>query len=240
MRPPTSASLLSRRIRTPALLSAALPIRALPAHRQLAPAHPAGQPAGHLERPGPAALEQQLHHQHQHADELLARRKPPTWRNAARPSSIFSRSLSVNGAKVAETNYGCRGWCSHHNTDLWAQAAPVGNFGGGSPSWANFALSGPWLCTHLWEHYAFGGDLEFLRETAYPIMKGAAEFCLDWLIEDGEGHLVTCPSVSCENVFVTEDGVKARDQHGDHLRYGHHRAAFRELHRRRRSAGRGR
>ncbi|RPJ50378.1 MAG: glycoside hydrolase family 95 protein [Chloroflexi bacterium] len=121
----------------------------------------------------------------------------------------FLKSLSLNGAKVAEINYGCRGWVSHHNTDLWAQAAPVGNFGGGSPSWASFALSGPWLCTHLWEHYAFGGDLEFLRETAYPIMKGAAEFCLDWLIEDGEGYLVTCPSVSCENVFISDNGVKA-------------------------------
>jgi alpha-L-fucosidase 2 len=122
----------------------------------------------------------------------------------------FLKSLSVNGAKVAETNYGCRGWCSHHNTDIWAQVAPVGNFGGGAPNWANFALSGPWLCTHLWEHFAFGGDLDFLRETAYPIMKGAAEFCLDWLIEDKEGHLVTCPSVSCENTFITETGVEAQ------------------------------
>ena len=122
----------------------------------------------------------------------------------------FLQGLSVNGAKVAEINYGCRGWCSHHNADLWAQAAPVGNYGGGSPHWASFALSGPWLCTHLWEHYAFGGDLDFLRQVAYPLMKGAAEFCLDWLIEDGEGHLVTCPSVSCENTFVTEAGVEAQ------------------------------
>ncbi len=122
----------------------------------------------------------------------------------------FIKNLSVNGAKTARINYGCRGWCSHHNADLWHQSAPVGNYGGGSPNWANFALSGPWLCTHLWEHYAFNGDIEFLREFAYPIMKGAAEFCLDWLIEDGEGHLVTCPSVSCENTFITTDGVEAQ------------------------------
>ncbi len=121
----------------------------------------------------------------------------------------FIRDLSVNGAKVAEINYGCQGWCSHHNADLWRQAAPVGDYGGGSPCWANFALSGPWLCTHLWEHYAFGGALDYLREFAYPIMRGAAEFCLDWLIEDGDGNLVTCPSVSCENTFVTGEGVKA-------------------------------
>jgi alpha-L-fucosidase 2 len=122
----------------------------------------------------------------------------------------FIRNLSLNGAKTALTNYGCRGWCSHHNADLWHQSAPVGNYGGGSPHWANFPLSGPWLCTHLWEHYLFTGDEEFLRSSAYPIMKGAAEFCLDWLIEDGEGHLVTCPSVSCENTFVTEHGVEAQ------------------------------
>ncbi len=121
----------------------------------------------------------------------------------------FIQGLSVNGAKVAAVNYGARGWCSHHNSDIWCQAAPVGNFGGGSPCWANFPLSGAWLCTHLWEHYAFGGDLAFLREFAYPIMKGGAEFCLDWLIEDGEGHLVTCPSTSSENVFVTEAGMVA-------------------------------
>ncbi len=120
------------------------------------------------------------------------------------------RALSINGAKTARTNYGCRGWCSHHNADLWAQSAPVGNYGGGQPMWANFPLSGVWLCFHLWEHYAFGGDVDFLRDVAYPLMQGAAEFCLDWLIEDNEGHLVTCPAISCENEFVTENGVVAQ------------------------------
>ena len=119
-------------------------------------------------------------------------------------------SLSVNGAQTALTNYSCRGWCSHHNADLWAQSAPAGNYGGGQPMWAGFALSGPWLCFHLWEHYAFGGDAAFLRDVAYPLMQGAAEFCLDWLVEDNEGHLITCPAVSCENAFVTEDGVTAQ------------------------------
>ena len=120
------------------------------------------------------------------------------------------RALSVNGAKTARINYGCRGWCSHHNADLWAQSAPVGNYGGGQPQWASFALSGPWLCQHLWEHYAFSGDAAFLRDVAYPLMQGAAEFCLDWLVEDDEGHLVTCPAISCENAFVTADGVVAQ------------------------------
>ena len=118
--------------------------------------------------------------------------------------------LSHTGAEVAQGYYGCRGWAVHHNVDLWRQAAPAGNYGGGSPHWANFALAGTWLCHHLWEHYAFGGDEAFLRETAYPLMRSAAEFCLDWLVEDERGHLVTCPSVSCENSFVTELGVEAQ------------------------------
>ena len=67
-------------------------------------------------------------------------------------------------------------------------------------------MSGPWLCQHLWQHYEFGGDEAFLRDTAYPLMKGAAEFCLDFLIDDGKGHLVTAPSTSPENQFVTPDG----------------------------------
>ena len=120
------------------------------------------------------------------------------------------KNLSVNGAKTARINYGCRGWCSHHNADLWCQSAPVGNYGGGQPQWANFPLSGAWLCHHLWEHYAFGGDVAWLRDFAWPIMRGAAEFCLDWLIEDADGYLVTNPSTSAENVFVTETGIAAQ------------------------------
>jgi alpha-L-fucosidase 2 len=70
-------------------------------------------------------------------------------------------------------------------------------------------MGGPWLCQHLWEHYAFGGSIEYLRTVAYPVMKGAAEFCLDWLVEDGDGYLVTCPSTSPENSFLDEEGQKA-------------------------------
>jgi alpha-L-fucosidase 2 len=124
------------------------------------------------------------------------------------------RDLSRNGAKTAEVNYGCKGWVSHHNVDLWRQSAPVGDYGTGSPTWANWMMSGPWFCSHLWEHYAFGGDEDFLRTTAYPVMKGAAEFCLDWLIEDGSGHLTTCPSESTENNFTTPDGKTATTSAG--------------------------
>jgi alpha-L-fucosidase 2 len=124
------------------------------------------------------------------------------------------QGLSRTGAKTAEVNYGCRGWVSHHNVDLWRQSAPVGNYGQGSPTWANWQMSGPWLCAHLWEHYRFGGDREFLRTQAYPVMKAAAEFCLDWLIENPAGHLTTCPSVSTENNFITPDGRTAETSDG--------------------------
>jgi len=83
---------------------------------------------------------------------------------------------------------------AHHNADIWCQTAPVGNFGSGDPVWANWAMGSPWLSRDFWEHYAFSGDKEFLRSRAWPVMKGAAEFCLDWLIDDGKGHLVTAPS----------------------------------------------
>ncbi len=124
------------------------------------------------------------------------------------------QDLSHNGAKTAAVNYGCKGWVSHHNVDLWRQSAPVGDFGTGSPTWANWCMSGPWFCSHLWEHYSFGGDTNFLRTTAYPVMKGAAEFCLDWLIEDHAGHLTTCPSESTENNFGTPDGKTAMTSAG--------------------------
>jgi alpha-L-fucosidase 2 len=122
--------------------------------------------------------------------------------------------LSKTGAKTAAVNYGCHGWVTHHNLDLWRQSAPVGDWGKGGPTWANWQMSGPWLCAHLWEHYAFGGDREFLRAKAYPLMKSSAEFYLDWLIERKDGHLTTCPSFSTENNFIAPDGRTAETSDG--------------------------
>jgi len=116
--------------------------------------------------------------------------------------------ISKNGRRTAEINYGLGGWVSHHNADLWRQSGPVGQ-GAGDPTWANWAMSGPWLCAHLWEHYEFTKDKEFLRRRAYPVMKGSAEFYLSWLIDDGKGHLTTCPSFSTENSFLAPDGRRA-------------------------------
>jgi alpha-L-fucosidase 2 len=122
--------------------------------------------------------------------------------------------LSRTGSKTAQINYGMKGWVSHHNIDLWRQSAPVGNFGQGGPTWANWQLSGPWLCAHLWDHYLFTRDADFLKRRAYPLIKGSAEFCRDWLIEDGQGHLTTCPSFSTENDFFTPDKKKAQTSAG--------------------------
>jgi alpha-L-fucosidase 2 len=116
----------------------------------------------------------------------------------------FIKRLAINGKNTAQNFYHAKGWAVHHNSDIWAETNPVGE-GGGDPKWANWALGSPWLCQHLFEHYRYTGDKMFLKETAYPLMKGAAEFCLDWLIEK-DGHLVTAPSTSPENNYKLPDG----------------------------------
>jgi alpha-L-fucosidase 2 len=123
------------------------------------------------------------------------------------------QDLSKNGERTAKEHYGLTGWVSHHNIDLWRASNPVGE-GVGQPTWANWGMSGPWLCEHLYEHYLFTRDREFLRTRAYPVMKGAAEFCLAWLIEDARGHLTTCPSFSTENDFMAPDGKSAMTSAG--------------------------
>ena len=130
------------------------------------------------------------------------------------PLADMIADLSRNGAKTAQLNYGADGWVSHHNIDLWRQSAPVGmgtEFA--TPTWANFAMSGPWLCAHLWEHYLFTADESFLRKV-YPIMRGSAAFCLSWMIEDGKGGLTTCPSFSTENTFFAPNGTPASTSFG--------------------------
>ncbi len=105
------------------------------------------------------------------------------------------RDVSVSGAKVAKTHYGARGWILHHNTDLWRGTAPINASDHGI-----WQTGGAWLCQHLWMHYDFGGDTAFLRDTAYPIMKGAALFFVDTLVKDPKtGWLICGPSNSPEN-----------------------------------------
>ncbi|QRR00386.1 glycoside hydrolase family 95 protein [Dyadobacter sandarakinus] len=112
--------------------------------------------------------------------------------------------VAKTGTETAKNFYNAKGWVLHHNSDIWATTNPVS----GSPSWANWPMGGAWLCQHLWEHYQFTGNKDYLLKTAYPLMKSSAEFCIDWLIEDKKGKLVTAPATSPENIFITDKGYK--------------------------------
>jgi len=113
--------------------------------------------------------------------------------------------LAVTGAEVARRHYGAGGWVVHHNADLWRGAAPIDGV------WGVWPMSAAWLSQHPWEHYAFSGDVQFLEQRAWPLMKGAARFVLDFLVEAPSGtpvagRLVTNPSHSPENTFRKADG----------------------------------
>ncbi len=124
------------------------------------------------------------------------------------PLLSFIGHLAVTGRVTAETFWGTSGWSVSHNSDIWAMSNPVGDFGQGHPSWANWNMAGVWLSTHLWEHFAFTQDREYLTRLAYPLMVGAAQFALDWLIEGEDGYLITAPSTSPENLYRTPDGYE--------------------------------
>ena len=117
------------------------------------------------------------------------------------PLFEMTRELSETGTKTAQTMYHCRGWVAHHNTDLWRIAGPVD----GTP-WGMFPTGGAWLTTHIWQHYLYTGDKDFLAKY-YPVMKGAAEFLLDYMqtypaageIKQAAGWLMTVPTVSPEH-----------------------------------------
>ena len=110
----------------------------------------------------------------------------------AEPLFTMTKDLSETGAETARVMYGCRGWVAHHNTDLWRIAGPIDG-----AAWGMFPNGGGWLTTHLWEHYQYTLDKDFLREY-YPVMKGAAEFYLDFMVER-DGELLVVPSTSPEH-----------------------------------------
>ncbi len=116
---------------------------------------------------------------------------------------LFSmiKDLSQTGAETARVMYGCRGWVAHHNTDIWRIAGPVD-----ATPWGMFPTGGAWLTTHIWQHYLYTGDKEFL-ESYYPVLKGAADFLLDYMqvypaggeVKQAAGWLMTVPTVSPEH-----------------------------------------
>ena len=117
------------------------------------------------------------------------------------PFFSMIKDLSETGAKTAKEMYGCKGWVAHHNTDLWRIAGPVD----GTP-WGMFPTGGAWMTTHIWQHYLYTGDREFLKQW-YPVLKGAADFLMDYMqiypasgeVKQAAGWLMTVPTVSPEH-----------------------------------------
>lgn len=127
----------------------------------------------------------------------------------------FIKNLSVTGKVTAKTFYGINeGWAAAHNSDIWAMTNPVGQFGKEEPMWACWPMAGAWLSTHIWEHYAFTQDKNYLKNEGYELMKGASQFCLKWLVEDQNGNLITSPSTSPENQYRTPDGFVGATLYG--------------------------
>jgi alpha-L-fucosidase 2 len=134
----------------------------------------------------------------------------------AQPLDGFVKALAANGQYTARNYYGIHeGWCSSHNSDIWAMTNPVGEKNE-KPEWANWNLGGAWLVHTLWERYQFTQDKNYLRTVAYPLMKGAAQFCLRWLIENPKapGELITAPSTSPENEYKTDKGYHGMTCYG--------------------------
>ena len=126
----------------------------------------------------------------------------------AEPLDDFITALAENGQHTAKNFYGINnGWCASHNSDLWAMSNPVGE-NRESPMWSCWNMGGAWLVQALWKRYQFSQDKAYLRKVAYPLMKGAAEFCLAWLVENPKhpGELITAPSTSPENEYITDKG----------------------------------
>lgn len=122
----------------------------------------------------------------------------------AMPLVRFIGNCAVNGAEVVKNLYDMKGWTVHHNSDIWCAAGPVGEKDG-DPVWANYVMAGPWLCSHLYEHFLFTWDKEYLAKTAYPLMKGCGDFIMDWLVER-DGKYITAPATSPENTFIDDNG----------------------------------
>ena len=134
----------------------------------------------------------------------------------AQPLDGFVSALAANGQYTARNYYGItQGWCSSHNSDIWAMTNPVGEKNE-SPEWSNWNMGGAWLVNTLWERYQFTQDKDYLRTVAYPLMKGAADFCLRWLIDNPKqpGELITAPSTSPENEYKTDKGYHGTTCYG--------------------------
>ncbi|OQR63391.1 hypothetical protein B6E66_13655 [Streptomyces maremycinicus] len=124
------------------------------------------------------------------------------------PLLDWLQAVRPRGEQVARELYGADGWILHHNSDAWGFAYPAGE-GDADPCWSFWPLGAAWLSQHLWQHYDFTRDLDFLKKTGWPLLRDAALFCLDWLTERPDGTLGTAPSTSPENHYTAPDGLPA-------------------------------
>ncbi len=115
-----------------------------------------------------------------------------------------------DGYETARIHYGCRGWTMHHNVDIWRRAIPAGTdvpvYGFGTSLF--WCMAAGWMCRHLWEHYLFTQDMIFLKNVAEPLIEGAVDFYLDWMVKKEDGNYTTCPATSPENSFIDENKKK--------------------------------
>lgn len=132
---------------------------------------------------------------------------PANLAECVEPLLAWLPGLVASGTATARELYGARGWAAHHNSDAWAFSLPAGE-GDGDPCWTAWPLGGAWLAWHAWDRFEHTGDVAALRR-AWPLLHGAARFCLDWLVELPDGTLGTSPATSPENHFVAPDGEPA-------------------------------
>jgi alpha-L-fucosidase 2 len=118
-----------------------------------------------------------------------------------KPVFVWMQRLAENGAVTAQEQYGMRGWVAHHATELFAQTVMKS----ARAKWGGWIHGGGWMCQHVWTHYDYTRDKQFLQETGYPLLAGQARFYLDWLVEK-DGTLISYPETSPENGFLNKDG----------------------------------
>ncbi len=141
--------------------------------------------------------------------------EPANLAECTEPLFRMIRDLAETGVKLAKVNYDCGGWVAHQNTDLWRSGAPMDG-----PNWGAFTVGGAWLATHLWEHQRFSPNQKSLTEH-YPLLRGCAEFFLDYLVPDPRtGLLVTCPATSPENSPGRADNIPFFDDQGSWMAPG--------------------
>ncbi|MBQ9202516.1 MAG: glycoside hydrolase family 95 protein [Bacteroidales bacterium] len=138
--------------------------------------------------------------------------EPANLSECAQPFFQMIKELAESGRVTARDMYGRNGWVAHHNTSIWRETHP----NDGTPTSSYWPMASAWLSAHFWEHYLFTGDREFLEQEAYPVIKGAAEFFTDWLVDNGQGYLVTPVSNSPENTFIVPG--RAVDERGRPLK----------------------